>query len=193
MGRNGDETQMAWGPYLRRACWLVVVGFVLLLVPPLGRPLFAVPTAALIEGLLSASGVLVVREGAQLQVAGVLYRAVPAVSTAAPALVLGVAAVLAWPTGWLKRLIGVGLVVFHTVLLNIVVLALVVQAPSGLGTRVQVGPAPGLSELEVYTRTLHTVYPVAMTFVLAATLLFWTWRVVPRPLWGAPAQAPAAD
>jgi len=166
--------------YLQRALSIAGVGWVLLLVvAPLGKLLFAVPTAALLRGLLAASGNDIAGSGAQIAVGEQGMREVVWAWTAAPVVVLGLGAVLAYPADMLKKAMGVLVVLVNTVMVNTMVIGwLLVQ------TTVVIDTGGAVSYQDLFAGQLRWLYPPAMTSVLALSLLFWMWRVVPRPLFG---------
>ena len=177
---KSDPADLSLKAYLQRALAVAAVGLVLvLLIDPIGQLLFARPTAGLLRLLLTASGNEVQGTGAQIQVGTLPLRLVPTAWTAAPAFLLGLGAVAAYPAGLAKRAVGVTMVLINCVMVNAMVLGWLLMQSS-----VVVDAAGTVTVSEQVTGALRWVYPPVMTGVLVVSLLFWYQRVVPRPLLG---------
>jgi hypothetical protein len=162
--------------YLARTAGWAAGALVLVLATPLCDLLCARPTVSLAALLLQAAGESVWHGGSTIQVGLAPPRTVLGYWTAAPPFLIGAAFILTWPATAAKRALGLVAMLVDTVLINLVVLGWVTQAPD--------------LTIDGVCRGLRLVYPPLMAGVVGVTLLYWLLRVVPERRPSAPVAAP---
>ena len=146
-----------WGPYLNRAgMYLALLVLVLLATPG--------PTASMLGWLLAMVSCPVEVHGSSLLVGEVRHLTVTPLWSAAPIVALGASLILAHRATLRQQVGGVALVAINSVGVNLLVLGLLVQAPS-----------PQVNQL---ADALRWAYPLMMGVVLLVTVVYWAWRVV---------------
>src|ERR1035438_9586480 len=171
--------------YLRQVAGYAVLGLVLLIVLiPLGKITFSLPTAAIVRAMLAGQGYTVAGTLAHVKMGDFPMRYLQPWWTAAPAFALGAAAILAYPTDRGHKILGLVQIWFHTVLFNAMILGWLAAQPDPVGMDTALANLPQVTTYAIFSAQIRLVYPPAMTLVLALSLLFWMVRIVPRPLYG---------
>ncbi len=123
-----------------------------------------VPTAAMLGWLLAMVDCPVTVQGSLVQIGGTAQHLVTSWWSATPVVVLGASLILAHRATLGQQLGGVALVTFNSLLVNLLVMGLLLQAPPVAAHRL--------------VRSLQLGYPVVMGGLLVVTVLYWTRRVV---------------